>query len=96
MTPHRRQNLLTGDWVLVSPQRASRPWQGAAEAVTATAGVTHDPTCYLCAGVTRVGGVSNPDYTGVYVFDNDFPALLTEPGPGLPPGRRQTPPRRPA
>ena len=83
MTPHRRQNLLTGDWVLVSPQRASRPWQGAAEAVAAPAGVTHDPTCYLCAGVARVGGVRNPDYQGVYVFDNDFPALLTEPGVAL-------------
>ena len=26
--PHRRLNLLTGEWVLVSPQRTKRPWQG--------------------------------------------------------------------
>nr|QQZ50048.1 galactose-1-phosphate uridylyltransferase [Phenylobacterium glaciei] len=77
--PERRLNLLTGDWVLVSPQRVSRPWQGAASEAKPRDGLTHDPSCYLCAGVTRAGGVRNPDYEGVYVFDNDYPALL----PGL-------------
>jgi UDPglucose--hexose-1-phosphate uridylyltransferase len=80
--PERRLNLLTGDWVLVSPQRVSRPWQGAAEAVARPAGVRHDPSCYLCAGAMRAGGQRNPDYSGVWVFDNDFPALLPTPGAG--------------
>lgn len=82
--PERRLNLLTGDWVLVSPQRVSRPWQGAASAPKPASGLIHDPSCYLCAGVTRAGGAVNPDYQGVYVFDNDYPALLpglTAPGP---------------
>lgn len=79
-TPHRRQNLLTGDWVLVSPQRALRPWQGQVEATAIEARPTHDPGCYLCPGNVRVGGVQNPPYDATFVFDNDFPALLDEPG----------------
>jgi UDPglucose--hexose-1-phosphate uridylyltransferase len=78
MSAERRLNLLTGDWVLVSPHRLSRPWQGATSDAAAPAGVTHDPNCYLCPGNARAGGHKNPDYAGVYVFDNDFPALLPE------------------
>lgn len=72
----RRLNPLTGDWVLVSPHRMSRPWQGAISPPSSPPALAHDPTCYLCAGNARVGGVRNPDYPGVYIFDNDFPALL--------------------
>jgi UDPglucose--hexose-1-phosphate uridylyltransferase len=71
----RRQNLLTGDWVLVSPQRVARPWQGAVEPPATSAGAAHDPDCYLCPGNARAGGARNPAYAGPYVFDNDFPAL---------------------
>ncbi|MFV1528839.1 MULTISPECIES: UDP-glucose--hexose-1-phosphate uridylyltransferase [unclassified Phaeobacter] len=74
--PHRRFNLLTGDWVLVSPQRNNRPWQGATEAVADGVRLNHDRTCYLCPGVTRATGKTNLSYTGLYVFPNDFPALL--------------------
>ncbi len=74
--PHRRRNPLTGDWVLVSPHRAKRPWQGAVEATTTEQRPSHDPSCYLCAGNTRIGGASNPNYTETYVFENDFRALL--------------------
>jgi UDPglucose--hexose-1-phosphate uridylyltransferase len=74
--PHRRRNLLTGDWVLVSPQRMGRPWQGETGAPFSPETREHDPDCYLCARNTRVGGIRNPDYKGVWVFDNDFPALL--------------------
>lgn len=73
---HRRQNILTGEWVLVSPHRLSRPWQGSVETAPPPANVTHDPECYLCPGNLRAGGHRNPDYSGVFVFDNDFPALL--------------------
>ncbi len=72
---HRRFNALTGDWVLVSPHRARRPWQGQLEPATASDLPVHDPDCYLCAGNRRVNGVVNPSYTGPYVFDNDFAAL---------------------
>lgn len=74
--PERRLNLLTGDWVLVSPHRMSRPWQGAVATTVPKPTISHDPACYLCPGVKRAEGAQNPDYQGVYVFDNDFPALL--------------------
>jgi UDPglucose--hexose-1-phosphate uridylyltransferase len=74
--PHRRYNPLTDEWVLVSPQRATRPWLGAVEKVTQERRPEYDPKCYLCPGNTRANSMVNPDYTSVYVFDNDFPALL--------------------
>ena len=76
--PHRRRNPLTGDWVLVSPHRLSRPWQGAEGDARAAAGPSYDPGCYLCPGNTRAGGPVNPAYGGVFVFDNDYAALLPD------------------
>ena len=73
--PHRRFNPLTGDWILVSPHREKRPWQGQVEPESSAATPAHDPNCYLCAGNTRVNGAINPHYRGPYVFDNDFAAL---------------------
>jgi len=74
--PHRRYNILTGEWMLVSPHRTKRPWQGKVEKVVANNRPKHDPNCYLCAGNTRAGGAKTPKYTDTYVFDNDFGALL--------------------
>jgi UDPglucose--hexose-1-phosphate uridylyltransferase len=73
--PHRRLNPLTGEWVLVSPHRTERPWQGQVESVPAPAVAAYDPTCYLCPGNERAGGVRNPVYSETFVFDNDFAAL---------------------
>ncbi|SDS49555.1 UDP-glucose--hexose-1-phosphate uridylyltransferase [Winogradskyella sediminis] len=72
---HKRYNILTGEWVLVSPHRAKRPWQGQNEEVSADDRPAHDPSCYLCAGNTRINGEQNPDYKDVFVFTNDFAAL---------------------
>lgn len=76
--PHRRYNPLTDTWVLVSPQRAKRPWQGQTEPVSQEQQLPHDPNCYLCAGNVRANGTQNPDYTDVFVFDNDFAALMAD------------------
>ena len=76
--PHRRQNALTGDWLLVSPQRTRRPWQGNQLSPQDGKLSSHDPECYLCPGNKRAAGKQNPDYTGPYIFQNDFPALLPE------------------
>ena len=75
--PHKRYNPLTGDWVLVSPHRAKRPWQGQVEKQISAERPSFDPGCYLCPGNERAGGHKNPAYQGTFVFTNDFSALLT-------------------
>lgn len=76
--PHRRKNLLTGEWVLVSPHRTKRPWQGQVEKTPPEHRPTYDSGCYLCPGNERAGGKQNPDYSSTFVFENDFAALLPE------------------
>jgi UDPglucose--hexose-1-phosphate uridylyltransferase len=76
--PHRRFNPLTREWILVSPHRTQRPWQGQVEAVAKPVGLHYDPECYMCPGNKRSTGNVNPAYKNVFVFDNDFPALLPE------------------
>lgn len=73
--PHRRFNPLTNEWVLVSPHRAKRPWLGQLESVNETQNPSYDPSCFLCPGNTRVNGEVNENYTGTYVFQNDFAAI---------------------
>ncbi len=72
---HTRFNPLTGEWVLVSPQRSQRPWQGQSETVATSECNVYDPSCYLCPDNERMGGEINPTYTSTYAFDNDFAAL---------------------
>lgn len=76
--PHRRYNPLINEWVLVSPHRAKRPWQGQKESVTVDNRPEHDPECYLCPGNVRINGELNPKYTSPFVFENDFAALKQE------------------
>ena len=73
--PHRRLNPLTNEWVLVSPHRATRPWQGEVATLPGASEPAYDPNCYLCPGNARAGGIRNPAYTSTFVFDNDFAAL---------------------
>ncbi|MFN8528236.1 MAG: UDP-glucose--hexose-1-phosphate uridylyltransferase [Anaerolineae bacterium] len=76
--PHVRRNALTGEWVLVSPHRTKRPWQGQVERLPPDDRPAYDPKCYLCPGNERAGGVHNPQYDGTFVFTNDFAALMTD------------------
>lgn len=78
--PHRRLNILTGEWILVSPHRNKRPWQGKQESLPDENRPSYDPGCYLCPGNTRAGGKVNPDYKDPFTFQNDFAALLPEGG----------------
>jgi UDPglucose--hexose-1-phosphate uridylyltransferase len=79
--PHRRRNALTGEWLLVSPHRAQRPWQGRREPEAANIRPAYDPQCYLCAGNVRANGERNPSYDSTFVFVNDYAALLSDEGP---------------
>ena len=73
---HRRKNILTGEWVLVSPHRTKRPWQGMQEQAKELKTLKYDPNCYLCPGNTRANNEINPDYKNTYSFINDFSAIL--------------------
>ena len=72
---HRRYNPLLDEWVLCSPGRLKRPWLGARDRGPTETPPSFDPACYMCPGNRRAGGARNPDYRGVYLFDNDYPAL---------------------
>ncbi len=74
-SPHRRWNLLRREWVLVSPNRTQRPWQGQTETSATPTVVQYDPDCYLCPGNTRAGGHVTPKYESTFVFENDYAAL---------------------
>ncbi len=76
--PHRRRNILTDEWVLVSPHRTERPWQGKKDTPAGPAALQYDPACYLCPGNTRASGQKNPPYKKTFVFINDFSALYPD------------------
>lgn len=76
--PHRRLNALTGEWLLVSPHRARRPWQGQVEPLPPVYRPPYAADCYLCPGNPRAGSARNPRYTSTFVFTNDFQAVLPD------------------
>ena len=76
--PHRRFNPLTREWILVSPHRTQRPWQGQTEATSTVSEVQYDPQCYMCPGNLRASGERTPKYENVFVFNNDYPSLLRD------------------
>lgn len=81
--PHRRLNQLTGEWLLVPPQRTKRSWQGQIEKMPSDRRHSYDPKCYLCPGNQWAEGASNPQYESTFMFTNDFSALLPNPPIGL-------------
>lgn len=76
----KRWQPLRREWVVVSAHRNQRPWQGERETLVPKKQPSYDPDCFLCPGNRRIGGAVNPDYKGVYVFDNDHPVV----GPNAP------------
>jgi len=80
--PHRRFNPLSREWILVSPHRTQRPWQGQVEKAAEESQPVYDPTCYMCPGNQRAVGLRNPVYETTFVFENDFSALLPDTSPG--------------
>ena len=79
--PHLRKNILTGEWVLVSPHRTMRPWQGKVEPDIIKSESKYEQDCYLCPGNERAGGKKNPVYKSTFVFDNDFSAMILDNSP---------------
>lgn len=76
---HNRKNILTNEWILVSPHRSKRPWQGKVEIANNIQRPVYDDKCYLCPGNVRSDGVKeNPDYSSTYIFENDFSALKND------------------
>lgn len=82
-TSHRRYNILTDEWVLVSPHRTKRPWQGKQENQGGFNQQTYDENCYLCPNNKRITGEVNPDYKETFVFQNDVSAILKKDAPPL-------------
>lgn len=72
---HRRYNPLKGGYVLCSPHRSKRPWQGSKEEIKKGDLVSYDAKCYLCPGNVRASGEINPKYETTYIFRNDYSAL---------------------
>ncbi|MBW0502590.1 hypothetical protein O181_042305 [Austropuccinia psidii MF-1] len=73
--PHRRFNPLTHQWVICSPHRNNRPWQGQTEPEEPVSLPAYDPKCYLCPGNRRASGQETPTYDSTYFFENDFAAV---------------------
>lgn len=77
----RRWHPLLDQWVIVAAASATRPWSGTVLDTGTDAGITHDPSCYLCPRVERANGELNSDFKGCWAFDNDFPSLAGIPAP---------------
>lgn len=80
MTWEQRWHPLREEWVIVAAHRNNRPWVGETIEDRAREIPEYAADCPLCPRNTRVSGARNPDYSGVFVFDNDMPCV----GPDAP------------
>ena len=80
-----RWHPLRQEWVILAAHRQNRPWSGETVNSGQISLPKHDPNCYLCPGNQRVSGSSNPNYSGVYVFENDHPCVGPLAPKNLPP-----------
>jgi UDPglucose--hexose-1-phosphate uridylyltransferase len=80
MVWEQRWHPLRREWVVISSHRDRRPWHGETVGDARAPRVDYDPGCYLCPGNERVSGKVNPEYHGVFTFDNDHPCV----GPDAP------------
>lgn len=86
MTWEQRYHPLRDEWVVVAAHRQQRPWSGEQKPAPALLAPPYDGACYLCPGNPRVHGQRNPNYAGVFVFDNDHPCVgVQAPAPEPPP-----------
>jgi len=76
----QRWHPLRGEWIIVAAHRQDRPWQGETVSKSSPVPPSYDEHCYFCPGNPRISGKCNPDYSGIFVFDNDHPCV----GPGAP------------
>ena len=74
-TWEERWHPLREEWVIVAAHRQNRPWSGEVLADSEQVEPEFVADCYLCPGNPRVSGKTNPDYDGVFVFDNDHPSV---------------------
>lgn len=75
-----RWHPLREEWVIVAAHRNDRPWVGQTVDAPAREAPPYAADCPLCPGNRRVSGRRNPDYSGIFVFDNDLPCV----GPAAP------------
>ena len=75
--PHRRRNPLTGEWILCSPHRATRPWLGQTEAVAGDDLPKGRPhlTKQLAAGHVPVSVVDLFEAVEIDEYDGAFGAV---------------------
>lgn len=81
-----RWHPLREEWVIIAAHRQGRPWLGEMVSTAEEDVPDYQADCYLCPRNVRSSGTVNPDYHGVYVFDNDHPCV----GPDAPTAAEQS------
>lgn len=73
-----RWHPLRREWVLMAAHRQNRPWSGNRTGLSVQEPEEYVADCYLCPGNRRISDILNPQYNGIFVFENDHPCVSTE------------------